>query len=119
MERIHVQKEQYWTIFCWRLLYSLAGWIHEVVLPDLALNRQTYLYRARVSRDDEYPWSKTYWFSTRSDEPDAEVKIAALGDQDLPTSPGTKGPKREHWVPLHGYDMVPSHGHAVYSPALV
>eukprot|EP00873_Tetraselmis_striata_P019460 jgi/Tetstr1/439724/TSEL_028143.t1 len=64
-----------------------SGWIHEVVLPDLALNRQTYLYRARVSRDDEYPWSKTYWFSTRSDEPDAEVKIAALGDQDLPTSP--------------------------------
>jgi hypothetical protein len=69
-----------------------SGWMHEVILPDLILSRQTYLYRVKIDGGND--WSKNYWFVTRSGRPDARVRLAVLGDQDLPTTLGAQPTSR-------------------------
>jgi hypothetical protein len=76
-----------------------SGWMHEVILPDLILSRQTYLYRVKIDGGND--WSKNYWFVTRSGRPDARVRLAVLGDQDLPTTLGAQPTSRlSHAIPF-------------------
>ena len=56
---------------------ELSKWYHRLHARGLQPNT---VYHYRVG-DDQYGFSDIRWFKTRSDDPEATVKIATLGDQ--------------------------------------